>query len=166
MSNQIPISTLIMTLRQDIIPDGLATLTPKRVPEFINWLEAVATITGDEEMVSPPAAFGSFALVTPRMYAEFLMSRKYPTEGHMNVHIHAPKPIKKNIHTGHCPDCKRHSWFIGLFYEWYGPSITCLRCGRRWESGEWLPLDFVRGSRQKSIEAAKRAFRNTAVSEE
>ena len=78
------------------------------------------------------------------------------------VHIYAPQPTRKNILSGDCPDCKQRTKFIGLFTEWYGWDTTCLRCGRKWADGEWMALDFVRGSRQKSIDSAKRAYRRVS----
>lgn len=83
----------------------------------------------------------------------------------MTVHIHAPQPTEKSIRAGHCRDCQRRSWFIGFFTPWYGWDTTCLRCGRHWQDGEWMPLDFVRQARQKSIDSAKRRFRAMAVQE-
>ena len=79
------------------------------------------------------------------------------------VHVYAPPPVSKFVSCGTCPDCKKRSRFIGLSYEWYGATQTCLRCGRTWQDGEWMPLDFVRGARQKSIDAAKRSFRNAVI---
>lgn len=81
----------------------------------------------------------------------------------MTIHIHAPKPSEKSIRRHHCPDCGRSSFFVGFFTEWYGWDITCLRCGRSFADGEWLPLAFMRGSREKAIAAAKRRYRRTAV---
>jgi hypothetical protein len=75
------------------------------------------------------------------------------------VHINAPKAVKRSIHSGHCPDCKRNSRFIGLFYEWYGWDTTCLRCGRRWSDGEWMPLPFYQHARRDSIASAKSHWR-------
>jgi len=75
------------------------------------------------------------------------------------VHIYAPAPTARLVHAGTCHDCKRRTRFIGVSYEWHGASMTCLRCGRRWEDGEWIPLEFERGARQKSIERAKQSFR-------
>lgn len=83
----------------------------------------------------------------------------------MTLHIHAPQPTEKSIRAGHCPDCKRRSWFIGIFTPWYGWDKTCLRCGRHWQDGEWVPLAFVRQARQKSIDRAKRRFRAVVVQE-
>ena len=79
------------------------------------------------------------------------------------IHICAPNAFERFVRTGICPDCKQWSRFIGLHYEWYGTDQTCLKCGRRWSDGEWMPLDFVRQSRQKSIAAAKHIFRNATI---
>lgn len=77
-------------------------------------------------------------------------------------HVFAPEVTDRAIHVGHCPDCNRRSRFIGFFQDWFGWRSTCLRCGRSWDGGEWLQLDFVRGSRRKSIESAKRRWRSLA----
>ena len=79
-----------------------------------------------------------------------------------NLHIYAPPAIERRIVADICPDCGKRSRFICFFYEWHGWSETCLRCGRHFEDGEWMPLDFVRGSRQKSIDAAKERWRRNA----
>lgn len=85
----------------------------------------------------------------------------------VRVHIHAPQPTDKRIASGICRDCGwRRSWFIGIFTPWYGWSVTCLRCGRNHQDGERMPLPFMRGARQKSIENAKRRFREMAVTQE
>lgn len=79
------------------------------------------------------------------------------------IHIHAPQPTEKNIFSGVCHDCKRRSWFVGFFTPWYGWDVTCLRCGREWQDGEWMPLPFARGARQKNITSAKRRYRKAEV---
>lgn len=75
-----------------------------------------------------------------------------------SLHICAPQGYR-HVHAGTCPDCKRRTRFIGASYEWYGATTTCLRCGRSWCDGEWMALDFVPKSRQRSIEDAKAMFR-------
>ncbi len=78
------------------------------------------------------------------------------------AHVSIARAVKAKIIRGPCPDCKRQrSAFVVVHYdsEFYGPSQTCLRCGRRWEDGEWMALDSVRGSRQKSIDSARKAWR-------
>lgn len=76
-----------------------------------------------------------------------------------HVHIHAPRQTAKAVTAGDCPDCKKRSRFLGFFTPWYGWDTTCLRCGRRWQDGEWTPLDFMRGVRQRNIDATKRHWR-------
>lgn len=75
------------------------------------------------------------------------------------IHINCPEVTRRAIVAGNCLDCKRRSRFASFFQDWYGWRSTCLRCGRSWDDGEWLPLDFVRGARAKSIESAKRRWR-------
>lgn len=75
------------------------------------------------------------------------------------VHIHAPQATMRSITSGECLDCGKYSRFAGLMTPWYGWRTTCLRCGRVWCEGEWMPLEFERGSRAKSIAGAKRAYR-------
>jgi hypothetical protein len=76
------------------------------------------------------------------------------------VHIHAPKATAKFISTTICPDCKQRTRMLQWFTPWYGFDSTCIRCGRSWSDGEWMPLDFVRQSRQRSIAAAKATWRS------
>lgn len=74
------------------------------------------------------------------------------------VHVCRPTGYRFE-HGGTCPDCGKRTWFIGVFYVWYGPDKVCLRCGRQWSDGYWMPLDFIPQSRQKSIERMKEAYR-------
>ena len=76
-----------------------------------------------------------------------------------NLHICAPKADRAIAIKKDCPACKRPSLLIGASYEWYGPDVTCIRCGRNWKSGEWMTLDFHRNARRDNIRAAKRAYR-------
>jgi len=75
------------------------------------------------------------------------------------IHVYAPPATHRFVMAGVCPDCAKRTRFIGFAYEWFGASITCLRCGRHWEGGEWMPLPFIRGSRQHNINAAKTRWR-------
>lgn len=77
----------------------------------------------------------------------------------MQIHINRPRIDKKRLSHGKCPDCKRHVFFMWFYQEWYGWDITCLRCGRSFGDGEWLPLTFSRTARQDSIGSAKRRWR-------
>ena len=76
------------------------------------------------------------------------------------IHIHAPESTDKSVRVATCPDCKKRTRMLAWFTPWYGWDSTCILCGRSWSDGEWLDLDFVRGSRQKSIASAKRRFRS------
>lgn len=71
------------------------------------------------------------------------------------IHIYAPQATAKAVHAGTCLDCGRRTRFLQFFTPWHGWDVTCLRCGRQWQDSEWMPLDFVRQSRQKSVAAAK-----------
>lgn len=75
------------------------------------------------------------------------------------VHIHFTRTHDMGIRRGQCPDCNRFSFFLWFYQNWYGPDETCLRCGRRWEDGEWCSLPFCRTARQDSIDAAKARWR-------
>ena len=78
------------------------------------------------------------------------------------IHVCVPSG-ERFVHTGICPDCGQWTRFLGHHYEWLGPEQTCLKCGRHWSDGEWMPLDFVPKSREKSIEAAKASWRRSIV---
>jgi len=68
--------------------------------------------------------------------------------------------IKRRVRVGKCPDCGKHTRFLVWYYEWYGASQVCLRCGRRYEDGEWMPFPFACGNQRKiSIEKAKKRWR-------
>ena len=75
------------------------------------------------------------------------------------VHIHAPQPDLKRIDTCVCPDCKQRTRMLCFHTPWYGWDDTCLKCGRHWQDGEWMPLPFERRARQNSIDSAKRRWR-------
>ena len=75
------------------------------------------------------------------------------------IHIHAPVVTAKTIDRAICHDCKKRTRMLQFYTPWYGWDSTCIRCGRKWEDGEWMELAFVRGSRQKSIDHAKAKWR-------
>lgn len=77
-----------------------------------------------------------------------------------HVHLYAPKPMRKAVHARVCPDCKKWTRMLCVFTPWYGWDTTCIRCGRMWIDGEWLPLDFCRGVRKQNVERAKARFRS------
>ena len=80
------------------------------------------------------------------------------------VHINAPLPVEKRIHRLKCPDCKKNTFFVSFYYEWYGASSTCLKCGRRYNDGEWVTLPFYRYARRDNINNTKKYYRFLAVS--
>lgn len=77
----------------------------------------------------------------------------------MKIHINFTKTHRKELKRGTCLDCKKYTWFVLLYQEWYGWTRVCLRCGRRWEDGEWMPLEFLRTARRDSIDFAKERYR-------
>lgn len=79
------------------------------------------------------------------------------------VHIHAPPVTRKAAQATKCPDCQRRTRMLSFFQEWYGWHSTCLRCGRQWDGGEWLPLEFQRGVRKANIARAKQRWRMLAA---
>lgn len=83
-----------------------------------------------------------------------------------DVYIHAPRPTVRKCQRRECPVCHKRSVILSWFYEWYGASSTCLRCGDKWADGELMPRPFARGWRQRNIEEAKRTWRRVAVATE
>lgn len=83
-----------------------------------------------------------------------LEARVMPT-----VHIYAPPVTERFIRAGNCPDCGKRTRFLGWCYEWHGPTQVCIRCGRTWQDGEWMPLPFMRGARAHNIAEAKARWR-------
>jgi ribosomal protein L37AE/L43A len=77
----------------------------------------------------------------------------------VSIHICAPKATYKRVFATNCPDCKKRTRMLQFFTPWYGWDSTCLRCGRMWSDGQWMPLDFVPQARQKSIDRAKKLWR-------
>ena len=77
----------------------------------------------------------------------------------MGSHIGFTQTHKRAIHRLVCADCKRKSYFASFFEEWYGWDSTCMNCGRHWQGGEWVPLDFYRYARQNNKEDARLRWR-------
>ena len=78
----------------------------------------------------------------------------------MGIHIHAPRATAKRAVAETCPDCKKRTRMLEFFTPWYGWDSTCLRCGRHWRDGEWMPLPFIRGARAHSIHQARVHWRS------
>jgi len=79
----------------------------------------------------------------------------------MHIHIYAPPCLTKHAHAATCPDCGKRTRLLTFTYEWFGPDMTCIRCGRSFNEEGWVPLPFVRGSRAKEIARVKERFRRT-----
>jgi Zn ribbon nucleic-acid-binding protein len=75
------------------------------------------------------------------------------------VHIYAPPATHRFVLAKTCPDCGKRTRMLGWSYEWHGASLTCLRCGREWQGGEWMPLPFIRGAMAHNIAEAKARWR-------
>ncbi len=80
-----------------------------------------------------------------------------------HLHILRPECITKHAESGTCPDCGQRTRFLSYTFEWFGPDATCIKCGRSFNEDGWVPLPFVRGSRQKEIARAKDRFRRTVA---
>ena len=65
----------------------------------------------------------------------------------------------KRAHYRVCLDCGKRAISRGFFQAWYGWHDTCMNCGRMWDDGEWLTLEFERGVRRSNIDAAKKTWR-------
>lgn len=76
----------------------------------------------------------------------------------MTLHIHSPAGVtlRKRLH---CPTCERVTRFVVTVFEWYSPTMICCACGERWEGGERLTRPFKSGWRSRSIERARRLWR-------
>ena len=81
------------------------------------------------------------------------------------IHINFTRYSRRDLSRGDCPTCKRKTFFVAFFQEWYGWDSTCLKCGERWTDGEMHERPFMPKWRQKSIESEKRAWRKYLPSE-
>lgn len=78
----------------------------------------------------------------------------------MKLHVYAPKATEKRAVAEVCPDCKKRTRMLEFFTPWFGWDSTCIRCGRKWKDGEWMPLDFSRAARRESVELARAYWRS------
>lgn len=76
----------------------------------------------------------------------------------MTIHICAPAPDDVQLIRGHCPTCGSSRRLTAQHYEWYGWSVTGLRCGEGWSDGERLARPFERGWRKKSVRTAWKTY--------
>ena len=75
------------------------------------------------------------------------------------IHINWTRYSRRVLAKEHCPNCKRKTFFVSFFQDWYGWDSTCLKCGDSWQDGEMSERPFLRGWRKKSIEQAKKTWR-------
>ena len=75
------------------------------------------------------------------------------------IHISWVETHERRINWRDCPDCNRKSPIVSFCQHWYGVHSTCMRCGRQWSDGEWLPLPFCRGAREQSKAEARRRWK-------
>jgi hypothetical protein len=75
------------------------------------------------------------------------------------IHINFVKTHSRFIRRQICPDCKKMSYFVGFYQEWYGVDETCMRCGREWSDKEWIPLEFSRFARKNNIVSARKRWK-------
>jgi hypothetical protein len=75
------------------------------------------------------------------------------------IHIYAPPVVDRAVHRATCLDCKKTTRMLSFFQDWHGWHSTCIHCGRQWDGGEWLELEFRRGVRKQNIANAKRRWR-------
>jgi hypothetical protein len=80
----------------------------------------------------------------------------------MTVHIFSPPSTGRKIVWQDCHDCKRHSPIACLFYEWFGPSMTCMRCGREYNEDGWVRAPLMRGWREINKNNMRRAWKRAA----
>ena len=77
----------------------------------------------------------------------------------VRLHVCAPRPTERKCFHVQCPTCNRRTYMLGWFYEWYGWTVTCLKCGEMWTGEEMHSRPFARGWRQHNIESAKKHWR-------
>lgn len=78
------------------------------------------------------------------------------------VHVHAPLGEPFAVVT-YCPTCDRQRRMFGLFYEWYGATLTCAGCGEQWNDGERGERPFCPGWRRKNINYAIKKLASIGV---
>jgi len=71
-----------------------------------------------------------------------------------SIHICYPKLIGNEVRDLECKHgiCGKVTPHHCRYFEWYGPSVTCLGCGESYQDGERCERPFARGWRKKSIQ--------------
>lgn len=75
------------------------------------------------------------------------------------VHIHAPLPNDCDLSKSVCPTCGKKTYFVTLFYAWYGPESTCLKCGEHFNEDGRAERPFKPRWREENKEAARAKYR-------
>jgi hypothetical protein len=84
----------------------------------------------------------------------------------VTVHILCPPTVDRRVLWQDCPDCKKRSPIAYLFYEWYGPNGTCMRCGREYNEEGWVRAPLMRGWRDLNKRNMRRAWKRAAPTKE
>lgn len=83
----------------------------------------------------------------------------------MTLHVHAPLGVTLRKRFD-CTTCKRVTRFVVTVFEWYEPTMICCACGERWQGRERAARPFARGWRQRSIEHARKLWRQAVPERE
>ncbi|NNP70963.1 hypothetical protein [Acinetobacter sp. Ac_5812] len=78
----------------------------------------------------------------------------------MNIHINRPRYAAKDCYRFECLDCKKKTFALAFFQHWHGWHTTCLNCGRQYDDGQWVTLEFCRGIRKQNKDWAKNTWRS------
>ena len=73
--------------------------------------------------------------------------------------ICAPAPFAVTLNRFACPTCGRRVYGVESRYEWYGPFLTCLRCGEQYHEDGRADRPFARGWRERNKRNARKHYR-------
>ena len=77
-----------------------------------------------------------------------------------NLIICRPRYAEVKQPVVHCETCGLRRRMLYVFERWYGGKFTCLTCGEKYSVDEGrMERPFARGWRQRSVERAKRIWR-------
>jgi hypothetical protein len=76
------------------------------------------------------------------------------------VHINFRRVVEAEYKIFFCNgQCQCRRKMLTEFEEWYGWTVTCLRCGDSWQDGEMLPRPFERAWRERRVASAKKTIK-------
>lgn len=75
------------------------------------------------------------------------------------LHVNHVRYSEARLAREHCPNCKKRTFFVSFFQDYYGWDSTCLRCGDSWQGSEMRERPFERGWRERRVKEAKDAYR-------